>query len=67
MKEQLNQLVVIVIGVSFLIAGCSSSAAPVPPTQPPPTAAPPAQAPTPQSKDPESVLRECLQSGILVA
>jgi hypothetical protein len=35
MKEQLNQLVVIVIVVSFLIAGCSSSAASVPPTQPP--------------------------------
>jgi len=35
MKEQLNQLVVIVIVVSFLIAGCSSSAASIPPTQPP--------------------------------
>jgi ketosteroid isomerase-like protein len=52
MKKQLNQLVVIAIVISFLIAGCSSSAAPVPPTQPPPT-----QAPTPQGRDPESVLR----------
>ena len=29
MKKQLNQLVVIVIVLSFLIAGCSSSATPV--------------------------------------
>jgi hypothetical protein len=47
MKEQLNQLVVIVIVVSFLIAGCSSSVTPVSPTQPPPA----------QGKDPEAVLR----------
>jgi len=51
MKEQLNQLVVIAIVLSFLIAGCSSSAASVPPIQLS------AQAPTPQSKDPESVLK----------
>ena len=57
MKKQLDQLVVIAIVLSFLIAGCSSSAAAVPPTQPPPTATAPTQAPPPQSKDPESVLR----------
>ena len=47
MKKQLNQLVVIAIVLSFLIAGCSSGAAPVPPTQPPPA----------QGKDPETILK----------
>jgi ketosteroid isomerase-like protein len=57
MKEQLNQLVVIAIVLSFLIAGCSSGAAPIPPTQPPPTATPPTPTPPVQGKDPESVLK----------
>jgi hypothetical protein len=57
MKKHLNQLVVIAVVLSFLIAGCSSGAASVPPTQPPPTPAPPTLAPTVQVKDPESVLR----------
>ncbi len=47
MKKQLNQLVVIAIVLSFLIAGCSSSVTPVAPTQPPPA----------QGKDPETVLK----------
>ena len=47
MKEQLNQLVVIVIVVSFLIAGCGSSMTPASPTQPPPA----------QGKGPETVLK----------
>jgi hypothetical protein len=47
MKEQSNQLVVIAIALSFLIAGCGSSMAPASPTQPPPA----------QGKGPETVLK----------
>ncbi len=47
MKRNLNQLVVIAIVMSFLIAGCSSSVTPASPTQPPPA----------QGKDPETVLK----------
>jgi ketosteroid isomerase-like protein len=47
MKRILNQLVVIAIVMSFLIASCSSSVTPASPTQPPPA----------QGKDPEAVLR----------
>jgi hypothetical protein len=45
MKGQLKQLVVIAVVLLLVVAGCSPSAAALPPTQPPPTPMPPTPAP----------------------
>jgi 5'-nucleotidase (lipoprotein e(P4) family) len=52
MKRQLNQLVVIAIVLSFLIAGCSSGATPLPSSTQVPLTQPPTTQPLPTSATP---------------